>query len=96
MTKLTDAITETARSILPADATAAEAFNAVNVAISYHLATTLIGDEQFADIVGALGRSVDEYDDSDSANFTTEQTDEAVRALNAARRHRSAFSIRAA
>lgn len=94
MNKLTDAITQTAQSILPADATAAEAFNAVNVAISYHLAVTLIDDDMFAKIVEACGHSVDEYDESDPTNFTPDQTEAAKRSLEAARRARVGFSVR--
>lgn len=95
MSKLTDAIAQTAQSILPADATPAEVFNAVNVAISYHAASTLIDDAQFAKIVGACGRSVEEYDENDSGNFTAEQTNAAEMAFRAARRNGSAFCIRA-
>jgi hypothetical protein len=86
MSKLTDAITQTAQSILPADATATDVFNAINVAISYHAASTLVDDAQFSKIAGALGRSVEDYDENDINNFTTEQTDAAVRALTSSRR----------
>jgi hypothetical protein len=95
MSKLTDAIAQTARTMLPADATPAEVFNAVNVAILYHAAGTLIEDTQFSQIVVMLGRSVDEYDENNSGNFTTGQTDAAVIAFNIARRDRVTFSIRA-
>lgn len=95
MTKLTDAITGTAKSILPTDAIPADVFNAVNVAISYHLAGGLIDDERFSAIVKACGSNVENYDENDSANFTPEQTDEAVRALTRARRTRTSFCVRA-